>query len=157
MTSRPYFRYLVVGGIVGLLAIAAREILAYMFPDDSPGYYLLSVIIIYAGGIVASFYGHFHVSFSHVKDKSATLVSMFKFTLVALAGMGATATLSYQIRYNLGLEAIFGPFLPSLAFGMAALTASLLTYSLNARYIFVKHTHDMDSKDKINQRRFLSE
>jgi putative flippase GtrA len=76
MMSRPYFRYLVVGGIVGLLAIAARESLAYMLPDDSPGYYLLSVIIIYTGGIIASFYGHFHVSFSHVEDKSATLKSM---------------------------------------------------------------------------------
>ena len=51
MMSRPYFRYLVVGGIVGLLAIAAREILAYVLPEDSPGYYLLSVIIIYAGGL----------------------------------------------------------------------------------------------------------
>ena len=157
MTSRPYVRYLVVGGIVGLLAIAAREILAYMLPDDSPGYFLLSVISIYAGGIIASFYGHFHVSFSHVKDKSATLTSMVKFSLVALAGMGVTATLSYLIRYNLGLETVFGPLLPSFAFGMAALTASLLTYSLNARYIFVEHAHDPGGKDKINQRRYLSE
>jgi putative flippase GtrA len=151
MTSRPYFKYLVVGGIVGLLAIAAREILAYMLPGDSPGYYLLSVIIIYAGGIIASFYGHFHVSFSHVKDKSATLVSMFKFTLVALAGMGATATLSYQIRYNLGLETVFGPLLPSFAFGMAALTASLLTYSLNARYIFVEHATTLTAKTRLTR------
>ena len=157
MTSRSYFRYLVVGGIVGLLAIVAREILAYMLQDASPGYYLISIIIIYAGGIVASFYGHFHVSFSHVKDKSATLTSMIKFTLVALASMGLTATLSYQIRYSLGLEAVFGSLLPSFAFGMAALTASLLTYSLNARYIFVEHSYDQGNKNNMNQRSYLSE
>jgi hypothetical protein len=82
---------------------------------------------------------------------------MVEFTQVALAGMGATATLSYLIRYNLGLETVFGPLLPSFAFGLAALTASLLTYSLNARYIFIEHAHDPGSNDKINQRRYLSE
>jgi hypothetical protein len=82
---------------------------------------------------------------------------MIKFTLVALAGMGLTATLSYQIRYSLGLEAVFGSLLPSFAFGMAALTASLLTYSLNARYIFVEHSHIPGNRDNMNQRRCLSE
>ena len=82
---------------------------------------------------------------------------MIKFTLVALSVMGATASLEYLIRYNLGMETVFGPLLPSFAFGIAALKASLLTYSLNARYIFVEHAHDPVSKDRINQRRFLSE
>lgn len=137
MSNKPYLRYLVVGGIVGLLAIVARELLAMLLPDDSPGYYLLSVILIYSGGIIASFYGHFHVSFAHVSDKSATLLSMSKFTAVALAGMAVTAMLSYIIRYHLGLQDLLGVLLPSFAFGLAALSASLLTYSLNARYIFI--------------------
>ena len=149
MSQCVYCRYLVVGAIVGITAIVARELISYLLPADSPGYYLLSVIIIYTGGIIASFYGHFRVSFSHVQNKQATMVSMGKFTLVALAGMGVTSLLSYQIRYNLNLEPVFGALLPSVAFGVAALTASLLTYTLNARYIFVDtapSNHQMKSE-----------
>ena len=135
-----YCRYLIVGAIVGIIAIVARELLSYLLPADSPSYYLLSVIIIYTGGIIASFYSHFHVSFSHVQNKHATMVSMGKFTLVALAGMSVTSLLSYQIRYSLKLEPVFGALLPSVAFGAAAMTASLLTYTLNVRYIFVDTT-----------------
>ena len=139
MRDSPYFRYLVVGAVVGVLTISARELLALVLPGDSPGYYLLSVILVYTGGIIASFIGHFHVSFSHVQDKRASLNSMYKFTLVALAGMAVTTVLSYQICYNLGLDTLLGPFLPSFAFGAATLIASLLTYSLNARYTFVSN------------------
>jgi len=135
-----YIRYLAVGAIVGILAIIAREVLALLLPDDSPGYYLLSIIIVYTGGIIASFYGHFHVSFSHIKEKQATLGSMFKFTLVALIGMVVTTFLSYLIRYNLDLAPLLGPVLPSFAFGVATLATSLLTYSLNARFTFVNAT-----------------
>jgi hypothetical protein len=72
MRDSPYFRYLVVGAVVGVLTISARELLALVLPGDSPGYYLLSVILVYTGGIIASFIGHFHVSFSHVQDKRVT-------------------------------------------------------------------------------------
>ena len=155
MPQCVYCRYLIVGAIVGIIAIVARELISYLLPADSPGYYLLSVIIIYTGGIIASFYGHFHVSFTHIKHKRATIVSMSKFILVALAGMGATSLLSYQIRYSLNLESVFGPLLPSIAFGTAAVTASLLTYTLNARYIFVDPTsgkHQMNSKFENNEK-----
>jgi hypothetical protein len=64
---------------------------------------------------------------------------MYRFTLVALGGMAVTTMLSYQICYNLGLDTLLGPFLPSFAFGLATLIASLLTYSLNARYTFVSN------------------
>ena len=143
-----YCRYLVVGSVVGILAIVARELISYLLPADSPGYYILSVIIIYTAGIIASFYGHFHVSFSHIKNKHASIVSMFRFILVALAGMGVTSVLAYQIRYSLNFETVFGRLLPSIAFGTAALTASLLTFTLNARYVFVDPApkkHQMNS------------
>lgn len=148
MSKCVYCRYLVVGAVVGILAIVARELISYLLPADSPGYYILSVIIIYTGGIIASFYGHFHVSFSHIKNKRATIVSMFKFILVALAGMGVTSVLAYQIRYSLNLETVFDYLLPSIAFGAAALTASSLTFTLNIRYIFIdpaSKKHQMNS------------
>lgn len=148
MSRYTYCRYLFVGAIVGIIAIVAREFISHLLPADSPGYYLLSVIIIYTGGIIASFYGHFHISFAHIKHKRATIVSMSKFILIALLGMGVTSLLSYQIRYNLNLEPVFGRLLPSIAFGAAAVAASLLTYTLNARYIFVAPA---PGKHQINQ------
>ena len=68
--------------------------------------------------------------------------------LVALAGMGVTSVLAYQVRYSLNFETVFGRLLPSIAFGTAALTASLLTFTLNARYVFVDPApkkHQMNS------------
>ncbi len=155
MSHGTYCRYLIVGAIVGIAAIFARELISYLLPADTPGYYLLSAILIYSGGIIASFYGHFHVSFSHVENKQATILSISKFILVALAGMGVTSMLSYLIRYNFNLEPVFGPLLPSVAFGAAAVTASLLTYTLNAHYIFMdtaSDNHQMNSDTNITRR-----
>jgi putative flippase GtrA len=137
MLATAYSRYLLVGAIVGVMAIIAREALALILPGDTPAYYLLSVLIIYGGGIIASFYGHFHISFAHVEARQHTLIAMLKFTLVALTGMAVTVWLSWLIRYNIGLYTLFGVMLPSISFGIAALLASLLTYSLNASFIFV--------------------
>ena len=143
MQTPAYVRYLLVGATVGFLAVVARELLALILPDETPAYYLLSVIIIYSGGILASFYGHFHVSFAHVNGKQHSLIAMLRFTQVALTGMAVTAGLSWLIRYHFGLEPLFGVLLPSFSFGIAALLASLLTYTLNARLVFTCKNTDL--------------
>jgi putative flippase GtrA len=133
-----YCKYFAVGAIVGCTAIVVRELIGILLPSDTPVYYLLSVTLVYAGGIIASFYGHYRVTFSHIRRKRAALESIGKFTIIALIGMGITALLSYQIRYRLGLEPVFGKALPALAFGSATVIASLVTYTLNTRYTFVE-------------------
>jgi len=133
-----YCKYFFVGSIVGIIAIVAREIIGILLPADTPVYYMLSVTLVYAGGIIASFYGHYRVTFSHISNKRAACESIGKFTVIAVIGMIVTSLLSYQVRYHLGLEPVFGKILPAFAFGTATVTASLVTFSLNSRYTFVE-------------------
>jgi putative flippase GtrA len=132
-----YCKYFVIGSIVGIIAIAAREILVILLPSDTPAYYLLSVALVYAGGIIGSFYAHYRITFSHIRHKRAAFESIGKFTVIAIIGMIVTSLLSYQIRYHLGLQPVFSTFLPAFAFGTATVIASLVTYSLNKKYTFV--------------------
>lgn len=131
-----YCKYFVIGSIVGVSAIVVREIIGILLPADTPAFYILSVILVYAGGILASFYGHYRVTFAHIMHKRAVLESIGKFTVIAIIGMIITALLSWQIRYALGLERVFGKMLPAFAFGSATVIASLVTYSLNSRFTF---------------------
>lgn len=133
-----YCKYFVIGAIVGVTAIVAREIIGFLLPADTPVYYMLSVTFVYAGGILASFYGHYRVTFSHIARKRAALESIGRFTIIAIIGMIITALVSWQIRYALGLERVLGKLLPAFAFGTATVIASLVTYTLNARYTFVE-------------------
>ena len=133
-----YCKYFAVGAIVGCSAIAAREIIGILLPSDTPVYYLLSVSLVYAVGIIASFYGHYRVTFSHIRRKRAALESIGKFTIIALLGMLITALLSYQIRYRLGLEPVFGKALPALALIFILVYTKKVTYTLNTRYTFVE-------------------
>lgn len=131
-----YCKYFVIGSIVGVSAIIAREIIGILLPADTPAFYILSVILVYTAGILASFYGHYRVTFAHIIHKRAVLESIVKFTVIAIIGMIITAILSWQIRYALGLERIIGKLLPAFAFGSATVIASLVTYNLNSRFTF---------------------
>jgi putative flippase GtrA len=132
-----YCKYFLVGSLIGCAAIAARELVGMLLHSDTPVFYLASVVVVYAGGIIASFCGHYRVTFSHVRHRRATLESIGKFVGIALIGMIITALLSYQIRYHLGLQPFVGKALPALAFGAAALLASFITYKLNSKFIFI--------------------
>ena len=133
-----YCKYFLVGSLIGCTAIAAREFVSILLPSDTPAFYLASVVIVYAGGIVASFYGHYRVTFSHVRHKRATLDSVGKFTGIAVIGMFITAFLSYQIRYHFGLHPVIGKALPAVAFAAATLLASVVTYLLNSKFTFIE-------------------
>jgi len=137
-TNCIYCRYFVVGAIVSVTAIVAREIIGFMLPSDTQIYYVLSVLIVYAGGIIMSFAGHYRVTFSHIRQKQKLMTSIFSFTLIAFVGMIVTALLSYVIRYNLDLGFIPGKYSAAISFGIATVVASLITYTLNARYTFAE-------------------
>lgn len=144
MARCTYCKYFLVGAAVGVAAIIAREIIAYLMPADTPVYYLISVVLVYAGGIIASFHGHYRVTFSHIRNKRAALKSIGRFTIIAIIGMLITTLLSYQIRYATGMEPILGKLLPAFAFATGTVIASVATFLLNARYTFVENpkTHD---------------
>ena len=144
MARCTYCKYLLVGAVVGIATIIAREIIAYILPADTPSYYLLSVVLVYAGGIIASFYGHNRVTFSHIRNKRAAQKSIGRFIIIAIIGMLITSLLSYQIRYTTEMEPILGKLLPAFAFASGTVIASIATFLLNARYTFVENqkTHD---------------
>ena len=57
-TLLTYLRYAVIGAIVGISAVIGRELIAMALPADTPEFYALSVSIVYAFGILASYSGH---------------------------------------------------------------------------------------------------
>lgn len=95
----------------------------------------------YAVGILASFHGHYRVTFSHIEKKQEMVTAIQQFTAIAIVGRLITVFLSYVVRYGFRLTFIPDKFAPAIAFGFATVCASLVTYVLNARYTFSETSH----------------
>jgi putative flippase GtrA len=145
-----YARFLVIGFIVGVIAIVLRELIGRALPADTPGYYSLSVIVVYAIGILLSFALHSRYTFE-VKAAALRCDGLVPFTAVALVGALATWLVSLVCRYGLGFDRLFGDLAGSAAFAVGAVAASLLTYSLNAHLVFHRRQptqgHARDKRD----------
>ena len=139
-----YLKYLVIGAVVGIASIIGREIIALFLPADTPGYYALSVAGVYAVGILASYTGHRKVSFSHVDmEGQSTASSMTWFTVIALVGLLCATVLSVCIRYLLPIQAIFGAHSATVAFAIATVITSVITFTLNSRHTFREREPDV--------------
>lgn len=131
---RKYLRFLLVGGGVGITAIAIREVVALLLPGDTPEYFLLSVIAAYGFGIMASFVLHWRITFGR---HHAIGVSVFlRFLGVTLAGWAITSGLSLAIRYLLPTDAYLDAYAGMFSFATSAVCASLFTYLLNSHFVF---------------------
>lgn len=135
MSLTQYFRFLIVGGIVGLITIACREVIGYLLPADTPVFYSLSVVGANGIGTALSFMLNRRFTFS---DSNVTGWSRFAgFAAISIVAMVSTWLLSLGIRYGLRLHVLFGDLLaPGVAFAAATLISSLITYPLNASLIF---------------------
>ncbi|CAA0111856.1 Uncharacterised protein [Halioglobus japonicus] len=132
-----YLKYLFIGAVVGIASIIGREIIAVFLPADTPEYYALSVFIVYALGILASYTGHRKVSFSHVDmEGQSTASSMTWFTVIAVVGLLCATVLSVCIRYLLPIQGVFGAYSATAAFAIATVITSVITFTLNARHTF---------------------
>jgi len=132
-----YGRYFVIGGLVGVMTLLLREGIARI-TGDTPSRYLLSVLAAYAIGILVSFLLHKHLTF---RERLATPAhplhsALLRFTLIALIGMALTGGLAVGVRYLLVLDAIFFAYSGAVAFVIASLLTSVVTYVLNARLSF---------------------
>ena len=58
------------------------------------------------------------------------------FTLIALLGMALVAALSVAIRYGFGADQMLGRYGAGVAFALATLLVSIITYALNSLYTF---------------------
>jgi len=130
-----YRRFFLVGTVVGLLAIALRELIAAALPADTPLFYSISVVVVYVFGILASYVLQHRFTFEVSLTKSDRRRFM-TFIGVSLIGAVATWLLALVFRYELGVDQVFGQLSGSMAFAAAAVSSSILTYTLNALLVF---------------------
>lgn len=129
---RLYPAYVVVSAFVGVLTVAAREALGWMLGSDGPGWYTASVVLAYLLGTLMNYGLQGLVTFR----QPASARMLVRFAAVSALGLLLTAVLAVALRYGLALDALLGVFAPAVAFGCAALLASAVTFSVNARIVF---------------------
>lgn len=139
LSTRQYSSYLLVGVFVGLVTVGLREVIGALLPADTPFYYSVSIVVVYAIGILLSFVMQRLLTFKSTMACSliGDLPRLGRFIVVAGIGAGATWLIALGLRYGLAFDTIFGRYGASMAFGVAAVVASLITYSLNATVVFV--------------------
>jgi putative flippase GtrA len=135
MSLGQYIRFVAVGAFVGIVTVAARELIGHLLPADSVLYYSLSVVIAYALGIVLSYVINQQFTFTN-RGPGASSVSFLLFVVVALIGALSTWLLALLFRYGAHLGVLLGDWTAAVAFALAAVVSTLITYPLNARFVF---------------------
>jgi putative flippase GtrA len=135
MSLSQYTRFLVIGGFVGVITVGCRELIGHMLVADTAAYYSLSVVFAYAAGIALSFVLNRRHTFNQ-RDTSANYSGFALFALIALLGAFCTWMLALLLRYGAHLNALLGNSAAAVAFALAALFSTLITYPLNARFVF---------------------
>lgn len=129
---RRYPVYLGVSAFVGVLTVGTREALGWMLGRDSPALYATTVVLAYGLGTVLNYGLQGLITFRQPASASMLL----RFAAVSGLGLVLTTALSLALRYGLALDGLFGASWPAVAFAAAAVLASAVTYSVNARLVF---------------------
>ena len=135
MSPSQYARFLVVGATVGLVTVGLRELIARALVADSAVHYSLSVVLAYIVGIVLSYVLNRRLTFSQ-SDAPSSLFAFALFAVVALLGTVSTWAFSLLLRYGAHFNALLGSFGAAVAFALAAVISTLITYPLNVRFVF---------------------
>jgi putative flippase GtrA len=125
-----------VGGCVTLFVIILRDIIS-RFLKQSAGEYVLSITAVYTVGIILSYI--FQSRFTFKPKKKYTRSFKYRFiyyTGVQLAGMGVTIVFSLLFRWLLLPVSILAAFRDTIAFAIASLAASVVTYTTSKLHIF---------------------
>ena len=110
-----------------------------LLPADTPVYYTISMVLAYGLGIVINFTLQHSITFRmRREDKNARMFTGF--VLVAIAGAGVTALVALSLRYLGNFDLLFGTYSGTAAFVAGNIAASVVTYWLNARHVFVPET-----------------
>jgi len=134
LSVTQYSVYFIIGSIVAVIAVILREGIAWLI-GDSPLYYMLSVAIVYIIGTLLSFILHRFITFKE-KHVPFSFKKFYIFTVVAMLGMLLTAAVSAMFRYILYFDLIFLSYSGTISFCVAALLTSVISYYLNARFLF---------------------
>jgi putative flippase GtrA len=134
VTRGRYARFLLVGGVVGLITLATREVLGFLLGADDRVNYSISIFIAYSVGIALSFLLNSRFTFgSPVRGRAGRFII---FVPVALFGMALTWLLALGTRELGAALGLVGRAWATPAFGVAALIASALTYPLTSLLVF---------------------
>lgn len=135
MSLGQYARFLIVGAFVGIVSIGCRELIGHLLAADTRQNFSVSVALAYAVGIMLSFLLNHRFTFGG-DDRSRNWRIFLRFTAIALIGLVTTWILALLLRYGMQLDARVGAAAKLLAFASATLLSTLLTYPLNARFVF---------------------
>jgi putative flippase GtrA len=118
-----------------LLSVASREVFGRLLVPDDALHYSVSVVLAYMVGIAVSFFLNHRFTFLG-GAASRNWPRFMLFVAVALVGLVCTWLISLALRYGLPLPALIGKSSALVAFALATLLASLITYPLNALFVF---------------------
>ena len=135
LSFRQFRRFFLVGTVVGVLAIALRELIAAALPADTPLFYSISIVGVYIFGILTSYILQRRFTFKLGPEESSGR-RLISFIAVALIGALSTWLMSLIFRYGLDFDRTFGHLSGSMAFAAAAVSSSALTYTLDALLVF---------------------
>jgi putative flippase GtrA len=135
MSLGQYARFVIIGAFVGIVSVGCRELIGYLLAADTAWNYSVSVAFAYAVGIMLSFLLNHRFTFGG-DDSSRNWRIFARFAAIAVVGLVATWLLALALRYGTHLDARIGSAAKLVAFVAAALLSSLLTYPLNARFVF---------------------
>jgi putative flippase GtrA len=135
MSLWQYARFLIIGAFVGIVTVGCRELIGYLLVADTRRNFSISVAMAYAVGITLSFFLNHRFTFGG-DERSRNWRVFVLFVVIAIAGLFSTWILSLTLRYGTHLDAHIGRAAKPVAFATATLLSSLLTYPLNARFVF---------------------
>ena len=147
-----YPTYFLVGGFVTAVTIILFDIIGRLL-QRSAKELMISIVAVYTVGIILSYILQSRFTFQTQKTQTRSFKYKFlSYVAVQLAGMGVTITLILPIRYLL----LTLPTLPvsrdTIAFAIASLIASVVTYTVSKMHIFKEVNDPKAKKTRFNQK-----
>jgi putative flippase GtrA len=135
MSLGQYARFVIIGAFVGIVTVGCRELIGLLLVADTRRNFSISVCLAYAVGITLSFFLNLRFTFGG-DASSRNWRNFFRFAAVAIVGLVSTWILALALRYGAHLDARIGSAAKLVAFATATFLSSVLTYTLNARFVF---------------------
>lgn len=131
-----YPAYFIVGGFVTLITIVIRDLIG-KFLYRSELEYILSIVIVYSFGIVLSYFLQSRFTFkTQAKQIRSFKYKFSSYTVIQIVGMGVTIGSSLLFRHLLSSTTVIAQFRDTIAFIIASLIASVVTYTVSRMHIF---------------------
>lgn len=132
-----YPTYFTVGLFNTIFTIGLREIIEVYIDSEELLGYIISIVFAYTVGILVSFALHSYLTFAKSRKYSKKFLKRFVYFYGNQSlGMVLTIGLSLLIRETLELTQISTKFENTIAFSMAAILTSIVTYVINKLFIF---------------------